>query len=364
MTPEARGRSVIETCLRLGFAGAGIAEASPSRWGREFAAWLAAGRHGSMAWLARNVEVRLDVTRLLPGARSVVMVADVYESPGAREDAVGRGMGRIARYARGRDYHRVIKDRLHVLADSLRAEHPEAAFRAFVDTAPVMERELAARAGLGWIGKHTLVLHPTRGSYMLLGGVATTLELAAPAEQPAIADHCGTCTRCLDACPTEAISPYGVDASRCISYLTIERRQAISPEFFEAMGDWIFGCDVCQEVCPHNRRAREPVAIRDEYVPRRTGLSLLEVLGWTEDDRRAAFSGSAMKRATLAMMKRNALIAAGNALAKEDDPPMRMRLAEIAEDVAEPEMVRETARAVLARVGAGGAGRGRHRPRA
>src|SRR5262249_20142541 len=136
--------------------------------------------------------------------------------------------------------------------DSLRERFPAEQFRAFVDTAPVMEREHAARAGLGWIGKHTLIIHPRLGSYMLLGGVLTTMDIPAPAAQRRVTDHCGTCTRCIDACPTAAITPYSVDATRCISYLTIEHRGEIDPALHEGIGDWLFGCDVCQEVCPHN----------------------------------------------------------------------------------------------------------------
>ncbi len=349
MSRETLGRRVIESCTRLGFSAAGIATAEPSRYARELREWLAAGRLGSMAWLARHVDVRLDVSQFLPGARAVVMVVDNYAAPGddAGEPASAHRHGRIARYARGRDYHRVIKRRLHLLADELRGEHADAQFRAFVDTAPVHERELAQRAGLGWIGKHTLLLHPTRGSYMLIGGLATTLDIAAPAEQRTITDHCGTCTRCIDACPTQAISPYSVDATKCVSYLTIERREAVDPAFFPAMGDWIFGCDICQDVCPHNARARDAVHIPDEYAPRRTGFDLIEVLRWHEEDRRAAFTGASLKRATLAMMKRNAIIAAGNALARTHDEALVRRIREIADDEAEPAMVRETATAVL-----------------
>lgn len=349
MACEPLGQRVLETCERLGFSAAGIADASPSRYERELREWLAAGRHGSMAWLARHVDVRLDVTRLLPGARSVVMVTDNYAAPGsdAREASADHRHGRIARYARGRDYHRVIKRRLHTLADELRREHPDAGFRAFVDTAPALERELAQRAGLGWIGKHTLLLHQTRGSYMLIGGLATTLDLAPPAEQRTITDHCGTCTRCIDACPTEAITPYSVDASRCISYLTIERREAIDRAFFPAMRDWIFGCDICQEVCPHNARAKGDVVIREEYASTRSGFDLLDVLRWREDDRQHAFNSASLKRATLAMIKRNALIAAGNALARTHDPELVQRIRDIADNSTEPAMVRETATAVL-----------------
>jgi len=278
-------------------------------------------------------------------------VGEAGEDDGPRVG--GTGIGKIARYARGRDYHDVIKKRLHALCDRLREEFPGEEFRAFVDTAPVLEREYAARAGLGWVGKHTLLIHPRVGSYLLLGGVLTTMELAENEE--AVADHCGTCTRCIDACPTNAITPYSVDATRCISYLTIERREAIAEEFHGPIGDWMFGCDVCQEVCPHNSargEGWEGARVLAEYSPRRAGFDVMEVLGWTEEDRRGAFSGSSMKRATLAMMKRNAIIVAGNVAGR--DPRVLQLLAQVVADTGEPEMVRGTARAVLARLGRGG----------
>jgi len=338
----------------MGFALAGVCEAAPTAHREAFEAWLGAGKHGSMGWLAEHVAERCDPARVLEGARSVLVVADRYAERGAEDEALGPGRGRIARYARGRDYHTVMKKRLHGLCDALRAEGSGAEFRAFVDTAPVLEREHAARAGLGWIGKHTLLIHPRMGSYFLLGGVLTTAEWEASAEQRAVADHCGTCTRCIDACPTKAIAPYSVDASRCVSYLTIERRGPIEERFFGGIGEWLFGCDICQEVCPHNS-ARPPEveqtsAPHEAYRARRGSFDLLEVLGWDEEARREAFEGSALKRARLDMMKRNALIVAGNELAHDDLPALRERIAELAGDDGESELVRGTARAVLARL--------------
>jgi len=348
----------LDLCRRLGFAAAGICDAGPTTRPEELIAWLEAGRAGSMDYLRRHLDIRLDPRRLLPGVRSILMVADLYAARGASQDPpLQSGRGRIARYARGRDYHDVIRKRLHVLADTLRAElapGPPAEFRAFVDTAPVLEREYAARAGLGWIGKHTLLIHPRLGSYTLLGGIATTLELTPPPGQEVITNHCGTCTRCIEACPTGAITPYSVDASRCISYLTIERREAIDPVFHSAIGDWIYGCDICQEVCPHNSPRPDRAAVGEinpAYAPARDSFDLLEVIGWSEDARRAAFASSALKRATLAMMKRNAIISAGNSLTRRDDPGLRARLRQVSDDASEPELVRLTARQVLARLG-------------
>jgi epoxyqueuosine reductase len=348
--PVQLGRDAVDLCLAQGFALAGVCGAGPdSTEAARLREWLEAGKHGSMGYMAEQAAARLDPGRVLPGARSVVMVADQYARRG-EADEPRPGTGRIARYARGRDYHLVMKKRLHEVCDALAERFAGESFRAFVDTAPVLERQHAARAGLGWAGKNTLLIHPRRGSYLLLGGILTTMELAAPPEQAAVADHCGTCTRCIDACPTGALAPGGIDARRCISYLTIERRLPIDPAFHAPIGDWLYGCDVCQEVCPHNspRPGAPEVQIRPGFTPRGAGFDLLAVLGWREEDRRTAFESSAMKRATLAMMKRNALIVAGNQLrAGLDAPALRERIARAAADESEPEMVRATARQVL-----------------
>lgn len=371
---DALTRNILDECDRLGFALSGVCAAERSSREREFKDWLSAGRHGEMTWLARRVEERLDPRAFMPWCRSLVMVADLYAARGTMgpPDAAARdadpspadappaeARGRLARYAQGRDYHVVIKKRLHRLCDRLRTRIPGERFKAFVDISPVLEREHAVRAGLGWIGKHTLLIHPRLGSALLLGGVATSLDLPPPPMQGAIADHCGTCTRCIDACPTNAITPYSVDATRCISYLTIERRSPIAAEFHGRIGDWLFGCDVCQEVCPHNSpRAPGPgpgqdaTHVHPDYHPRHSGLRLLDVLGWSEDARRRQFAGSALRRATLAMMKRNALIVAGNRLRRHDDDALRRRIEAIAADAREPDLVRATARDVLAGISA------------
>ena len=351
------GRAMVDAARDAGFAAAGVCAAEPTRWGDALRAWLDAGKHGSMGYLAEHLDVRLDPAELLDGARGVLMVADLYASRADNVDGpLESGHGRIARYARGADYHKIIKKRLHKLCDALAERWPEARFRAFVDTAQVLEREFAARCGMGWTGKHTLLIHPKLGSYTLLGGVVTTMELAPPDEQESVADHCGTCTRCIDACPTDAITPYSVDARRCISYLTIERREAIDERYFGAIGEWLYGCDICQQVCPHNSErdaawlGEVGTTVPEAYTPRRDAFDLLDVLGWDEDARREAFTGSAMKRATLAMMKRNAVIVAGNALASAENSALHARIEAIALDEAEDEMVRQTARRVLDRL--------------
>ncbi len=364
----------------LGFGLVGIALAEPSGHGEVVREWIAEGRHGEMGYLADHLDVRLDPGKLVEGARSVICVADFYPAKAGLEPRGPGPYGRIARYAFGDDYHKTIKKRLHKLADTLAEEHPGEKFRSTVDTAPILEREFAAAAGLGWIGKHTLLIHPRLGSYMLLGTVVTTLELERsegagyPAPLVPPTDHCGTCTRCIDACPTGCISesgPRAVDATRCISYLTLEHRSEIDEGLHEKMGDWVAGCDVCQEVCPHNgsrgfgvrdqggeEAGLDVLGIHPAYTPRppAPGIGLLEILNWTEADRREALKGSAIKRVKLGMFKRNALIAAGNCFDGLDGQPddvLLQKIKQLAEDEVEPEMVRVTARRVLARLGRG-----------
>ncbi len=303
---------ILHRCHTLGFALAGTCDAAPIERANHLRQWLADGKHGTMQWLADKADLRADPAKVLPGAQGVIMVGDLVESRNTPPTEPTPGHGRIARYAQGRDYHTVIKKRLHQLCDDLRELHPDAEFRAFVDTAPVMERDLAARAALGWIGKHTLLINPTLGSHFLLGGILTTLKLQRPAPEP---DHCGACTRCIDACPTDAITPYSVDARRCISYHTIEHKGDIDPDLANKSQDWLFGCDICQTVCPHNSPRPEQVNTgtpNESYTPRHTSFDLLKVLNWTEEDRRAATQTSAMKRAKLEQFKRNAAIARNN----------------------------------------------------
>lgn len=366
--PVTRSENVLALCEQEGFALSGAAPIEPSPHAAALREWLDAGKHGEMSWLAETLDERLDQARVLPGARSVVMVADFYGARGTAPDEPDPERGRIARYARGRDYHALLKKRLHRVCDQVRRAYPGTATRAFCDTAPVLEREMALRCGLGWIGKHTLLIHPTHGSWMVLGGFLTTLELEPPLTQRQEPDHCGTCTRCIDACPTDAITPYSVDARRCISYLTIEHEGEIEPALASSLGDWLVGCDVCQEVCPHNS-ARGTTAVTREGSPvhpalaaTRDGFDLLRVLGWDEESRRARFASSAMKRITLAQAKRNAILVGLAQLGEVDgqaraQPPswrarFRSRLTDIAWDADEAELVRQTAREALTRLDA------------
>jgi len=329
VSPQQLGRQVIDACLAMGFALAGIAPAEPTAYREQYLAWLAAGKHGDMHYLAEMLEERMDIRTLLPGAKSVIIGADQYAARSGPNPNLHRNpnlsssspTGLIAKYARGRDYHSVIKKRLRSLCDRLRADHPREQFRIFVDTGPVLEREHAARAGLGFIGKHTLLINPKLGSYLLLGGVATTLDLLPPpSDLSPPASHCGTCTLCIDACPTQAITPYEVNATRCISYLTLEHRSDIAPEFHAPIADHLIGCDICQDICPFNRvhgtAADEHPRLNPAYPDEsglRARLPVLDILNWSESDHTRALGGTAAKRASLDMLKRNAAIVMANA---------------------------------------------------
>jgi epoxyqueuosine reductase len=293
-----------------GFDRAGVASLEPLERGEVFVRWLARGDHAGMDWLARRVGTRLTPAEVLPGARSALCVALRYAPPAGEEEAgppAGDLWPRVARYARGRDYHNLMGKRLRKLARRVREAFPGCATRAYVDTGPVLERELAARAGLGVQGKNTCLL-TREGSYFLLGELFSTLDLAPDAP---LADLCGRCTRCLDACPTGALpEPYRLDANRCISYWTIEHRGAIPEAFRDRLAGWVFGCDVCQEVCPWNLRRDLPAGHPDFALPpERAGLDLTGLLALDEGSYRGRFRGSALQRARLGGLKRNAALA-------------------------------------------------------
>jgi epoxyqueuosine reductase len=294
----------------LGFDLVGIAPASPSRYRDYFKQWLDDGQAGTMEYLASRFDERADPATYLPGTQSVICVAMNYhvrlERPPEGGDAA---RGRIARYALGDDYHEIIKDRLYDLADWLR-DTAGGKTRCGVDTAPVMEKEMAARAGIGWLAKNTCVINERIGSWILLGEVLTTLAL--PPDQPAT-DRCGTCRRCIDACPTGAITaPYQLDARKCISYLTIEHREEIDPLLKPLVGDWLYGCDICQDVCPFNSKAIE--SLDPALAPRfpTGGVDAREVVEWSRDDYSRNLRHSAMKRVKLPQLKRNATIVLNN----------------------------------------------------
>ena len=335
----------------LGFAMIGITKALPSEHVDFLDQWLSDNKHGEMDYLAHHRDVRVDPAQLLEGAQSVICVADRY--PHQTDLPAPTPAGRIARYAWGDDYHKVLKKRLMQLADTLREQYPDQQFRVAVDTAPIPEREHAKNAGLGWIGKHALLIHPDQGSWFALGVIVTTLPITPTVDKP-MPDHCGSCTRCIDACPTNCITPYQLDASRCISYLTLEHRSEISSDLQQQMGNWLAGCDICQEVCPHNRPrpSIDNAPHHQRYTPRppAPALNLLDVLNWTAVDRQQAFIGSALKRMKLEMVKRNAVIAAGNYLKDNTNAPMLEKLRELSMDFNESEMVRHTAKDVVKRL--------------
>jgi epoxyqueuosine reductase len=289
-----------------GFALAGIAPATEADGFHRFADWLDRGFAGVMEYLHRTRESRRHPAGVMPDVRSVLMVALEYDGSGSHGEP---GTGRVARYAQGPDYHRFIWDRMNDLAAWLEAERPGCTARAVADTAPLLERDFARRAGLGWIGRNTLLIHPHRGSYFFLGALLTDLELEA--DPPFIGSHCGTCTACLTACPTRAFpEPHVLDATRCISYLTIELREPIPVELREPIGDWLYGCDVCQEVCPWNAKRSGPVAF--PHDPSLERLDAIELLGMNEDAFRMRFKPTSLWRNRRVGLLRNAAIVLGN----------------------------------------------------
>jgi len=339
-----------ERARGLGFVLAGVAAAAEADGFAALRAWLEQGRHGDMEYLSRHGDARRHPRSILDGVRSVLMVALCYDPDGgaplAGETASPRG--RVARYARSADYHRVMWDRLNELAAWLEAERPGCRAVGVCDTAPLLERDFARRAGLGWFGKNAMLLHRRLGSYFFLGALLTDLEL--PPDAPHETAHCGTCTACLDACPTRAfVGPGVLDARRCVSYLTIELRGPIPEELRPGVGDRLFGCDVCQEVCPWNRRAPAP----DPALAARPDLEALdpvELLGLDEEAFRRRFKGTALWRARRRGLLRNAAVVLGNAGGPEALPALRRALAD-----AEP-LVREAAAWAIGRIEARGGG--------
>ncbi len=276
--------------------------------------WIGEGRHASMEWLARDPERRCDPQTVLPGCQSVVVVGMNYNVSEEEDRRDPQPAGKVARYARGRDYHRVMDKPLKKLARFLnRLGDDGTRSKPYVDHGPVMERQWAVRAGLGFAGKHTLLINPLEGSWFFLGVVLTTLKLE-PTPPPTIPAGCGDCHACIDACPTDAIvEPWKLDARRCISYLTIEHKGEIDPELAERFNGWVFGCDICQEVCPYNRKRARPAGespFSDRLVP--AEWSLAEMLDLTEEEVRERFSQSPVRRTGAEGLQRNARIVLSN----------------------------------------------------
>lgn len=299
-----------ERAVTLGFSGVGIAAAAAPGGLSLLEEWMRRGYHGEMEYFPKRRKAYAHPASVLEGVRTLVMLTLDYAAVG-ETPVRGEGRGRVARYAQGSvDYHDVIHEKLDLLRGELASRHPEAAFRGVVDTAPLLEREFAELAGLGWRGKNTLLLRPQRGSYFFLACLLTSLDL--PIDAAFTADHCGVCTACLDACPTGAfVGPRLLDARKCISYLTIELRSPIPGELREGIGDWLFGCDVCQEVCPWNRFA--PPAQEPAFQPLGDGrLDAAEILEMDEAAFRARFRKTPLWRPKRRGILRNAAIVLGN----------------------------------------------------
>lgn len=302
--------AVKRKAVELGFDLVGITGAEPSVFAEEYRDWVEQGYAGEMHYLTRDIHRRLDPRELLPEARSIIVVGINYsndENPGTPSDT-DSDTAIFARYARGDDYHDVITPRLRELLRFIQElGGAEVTGKVYVDTGPLLEREVARRAGLGWFGKNTMLINTRRGSYFLLGEIITNLLL--PRDEPAVGG-CGTCTRCIDACPTGAIvAPFHLDARRCISYLTIELKGEIPEEFRPAMqeaGNRVFGCDICQEVCPFNLR-RSTLTQEPAFQPREVTLKskLSDIMYMTEEEFREKFKGSPVKRAKWRGLLRN-----------------------------------------------------------
>lgn len=299
------GAKIKKMALETGFDLVGIAPAEALRTDElHLREWLGRGNHGEMAWMEREPEKRADPRTLFPGARSVVAVALNYFTPHDHVD--GPNMGKISRYAWGDDYHEIVKQKLHILLDLIRAEFPEANGKVCVDTAPIMDKAWAARSGIGWIGKHSNVITMELGSWVFLGEIILDIDLGF-SDGPAT-DHCGSCTACIDACPTGAIvEPYVVDSNKCISYATIELRSDDLPTDIETnLNGWFYGCDICQDVCPWNRFEKPSEEPRFEPRFDETAVDLDTVLAYTPETYAARFKKSAVKRAKLPGLRRNA----------------------------------------------------------
>ena len=298
----------------MGFADTGISGTDMGEDEAYLQRWLDGGHHGEMEYMARHGTKRTRPAELEPGTQRVISVRMDYIPPGTANawgvlnDAEA---GYVSRYALGRDYHKLMRQRLQKLAERIHAVVGDFGYRAYVDSAPVLEKALARNAGLGWIGKHTVLINRRAGSYFFLGELYTDLPL--PVDQPA-SEHCGTCTRCIEVCPTQAITgPYQLDAKRCISYLTIELKGSIPEDLRAPMGNRIFGCDDCQLVCPWNKFAQ--VATEADFAPRHSldGTKLVELFGWTEEEFLKRTEGMAIRRTGYEGWLRNIAVALGNA---------------------------------------------------
>ena len=301
MDPDRKANEIRQEAARLGFDQVGFSKAERlDDVARQLDQWLQQGFHGQMQWMENHFEKRIDPRLLVPGAKTVISLVFNY-APQPTDTHEGL---KISVYAQGEDYHQVLKSKLKQLLTWMQSKYGAIEGRCFVDSAPVMEREWARRAGLGWLGKNTLLIHPKKGSYYFLAEIICDLEL--PPDHP-MKDYCGTCRKCIDACPTEAFSPNGylLDASKCISYLTIELKEDIPEAFNGKMDGWIFGCDICQEVCPWNRFSKPHAEPAFDPHP---DLKKMEMKDWqeiTEEVFNHLFRKSPVKRTKLKGLQRN-----------------------------------------------------------
>ena len=306
----------------LGFSLFGVTPADPLDSAAFYARWIAMGYAGEMDYLKRNIEKREDVTKIVPGAQSVICLGMEYLQPS--HENYSPTEGRFASYARGDDYHEVIKKRLFELWEFIKSEKKDVSGRVYVDTAPVLERELAQRAGIGWTGKNTCIINKNCGSFFFLSEIVSTLKL--PPDEPAT-DHCGTCTKCIDACPTDAFpEPYVMNASRCISYLTIEHKSSIPKQLRSKIGNWVYGCDICQDVCPWNKRAsfsNEPAykSRKDFDKP-----PLIEWMQLNKEEFKKKFRKNPAKRPKRRGLLRNVAVALGNSGSQSSVPSLIVAL--------------------------------------
>ena len=334
MEREELTQQIKERAHALGFDPIGIAPVSALA-DDHFSTWLSRGYHGQMAYLERNAQKRLDPKKVLEGARSILSVALNYFHPYELPYKESR-LGVISRYASGDDYHQVMKGKLEELLDFIREVKPGVRGKIYVDTGPVLDKYWAARSGVGWLGKHTNVLARSHGSWFFIGEILLDMDLE---YDPAGKDHCGSCTRCIEACPTGAITePYVLDSRRCISYLTIELRDDIPEQWREPMGNLIYGCDICQDVCPWNRQS--PWSLLEQFKPREINRApeLEELARMSPQDFRERYRGSPIKRTKWRGLMRNVAVALGNSrkpetvaeltgLLNTDDPMVRRHAA-------------------------------------
>ncbi|MGP0064724.1 MAG: tRNA epoxyqueuosine(34) reductase QueG [Isosphaeraceae bacterium] len=334
--------------VRLGFDQVGIAPAVSAPGYLEFLKWLEKGHSGGMDYLRRQEPNRSNPANLLEGVRSIVVLSVVYGSHEAGRGAkqTGPAQGQVARYAMGCDYHRVLWDKLELLLEWLKGERPDARGRAVADTAPLLERDYARLAGIGWIGKNTMLISRKFGSFTFLGALLTDVELAY--DDPHRANHCGNCTRCLDACPTGAFpAPYQLDSRRCISYWTIEHRGMLPDQDAENLDGWVFGCDICQDVCPWNRKA--PSGRLEEFQPRAEWVAP-DLIAWLNDSEstwQTRLKGSALKRTKRVGLLRNAALVLGTRRRPEAIAALASRL----DDTGEDPIVRASSAWALGRIG-------------